>query len=112
MFVSPFIGMDQTYRFDLSEPGERLSIRIKQGDAGGDLLIATQNGARRALSDATLARLALRLPFLPMQVMAAIHWQALRLWLKGAPFRRYRGPQGDRGPAPATEALADPRLAR
>lgn len=112
MFVSPFIGMDQTYRFDLAEPGERLSIRIKQGDAGGDLLIATQNGARRALSDATLARLALRLPFLPMQVMAAIHWQALRLWLKGAPFRRYRGPQGDRGPAPATEALADPRLAR
>lgn len=112
MFVSPFIGMDQVYRFHLAEPGERLALRIKQGDAEGDLLIATQNGERRALSDATLARLALRAPLLPMQVMAAIHWQALRLWLKGAPFRRYRGPKGDSGPNPATEALAQPRLAR
>lgn len=112
MFVSPFIGMDQTYRFHLAPAGERLAIRIKQGDAQGDLLIATQNGERRALSDATLARLALRAPLLPAQVMAAIHWQALRLWLKGAPFRRYRGPKGDCGAAPTTEALAEPPMAR
>lgn len=92
MFVSPFIGMDQTYRFHLAPPDERLSLRIKQGDADGDLLIAAQNGVRLPLTDATLARLALSVPFLPFKVIAAIHWQALRLWLKGAPFRRYPGP--------------------
>jgi DUF1365 family protein len=91
MFVSPFIGMDQTYRFDLAPPGERLALRIKQGDADGDLLIAAQNGSRLELSDATLARMALSVPLLPFKIMAAIHWQALRLWLKGAPFRRYPG---------------------
>lgn len=93
MFVSPFIGLDQTYRFDLAPPGERLALRIKQGDRDGDLLIATQNGDRRPLDDAQLLRHALSVPLLPFKVMAAIHWQALRLWLKGAPFRRYPGPQ-------------------
>ncbi|MGM0585992.1 MAG: DUF1365 domain-containing protein [Pseudomonadota bacterium] len=97
MFVSPFIGMDQTYRFHLAPPGERLSLRIKQGDADGDLLIAAQNGVRLPLTDATLARLALSVPLLPFKVIAAIHWQALRLWLKGAPFRRYPGPKAPAG---------------
>ncbi len=56
MFVSPFIGMDQTYRFHLAPPSDRLAIRIKQGDADGDLLIAAQNGRRLPLTDAALAR--------------------------------------------------------
>lgn len=112
MFVSPFIGMDQVYRFDLLPPGETLALRIKQGDAQGDLLIATQNGARRPLTDSVLARLALGAPFLPVQVTAAIHWQALRLWLKGAPFRRYPGPKRDSAAGSDAETLARARLAR
>jgi DUF1365 family protein len=90
-FVSPFIGMDQTYRFTLRPPGERLSIRIKQADARGDYLIATQSGAAGPLSDAALARLVLRTPLTTFKVIAAIHWQALRLWLKGAKFLGYPG---------------------
>ena len=101
MFVSPFIGMDQTYRFDVLPPGERLAIRIKQGDRDGDLLIATQSGDRLPLTDATLARMLLRFPLVTFKVIAGIHWEALRLFLKGAPFRRYPGagsafhPQGN-----------------
>lgn len=91
MFVSPFIGMDQTYRFTIRPPGDRLALRIRQGDAHGDVLIATQSGRAAPLSDATLARLALRQPLGTVKVIAAIHWQALRLWLKGAKFLRYRG---------------------
>ena len=93
MFVSPFIEMDQTYRFTIRPPGERLSIRIKQGDGtpGGDWLIATQSGTRRALSDRNLAGLALSHPLAAFKVIAAIHWQALKLWLKGARFIRYPG---------------------
>jgi len=90
-FVSPFIGMDQTYRFTIRPPGARLALRIKQADARGDYLIATQSGAALPLTDATLARIALRTPWAMLKVIAAIHWQALRLWLKGAKFLGYPG---------------------
>lgn len=90
-FVSPFIGMDQTYRFTLRPPGDRLAVRIKQADARGDYLIATQSGEARPMTNATLARLMLRMPLTSFKVIAAIHWQALRLWLKGAKFLGYPG---------------------
>jgi DUF1365 family protein len=90
-FVSPFIPMDQTYRFTIRPPGERLCIRIKQADANGDYLIATQNGVAQPLTDRALASLALRTPWAMLKVMLAIHWQALRLWLKGARFLGHPG---------------------
>ncbi|MEO1774143.1 MAG: DUF1365 domain-containing protein [Pseudomonadota bacterium] len=91
-FVSPFIGMDQRYRFTIRAPRERLSIKIRQGDAEGDWLIATQNGHRRPLSDAGLLRAWMVHPLMTLKVILAIHWQALVLWLKGARFHPYRGP--------------------
>ena len=90
-FVSPFIGMDQTYRFTLRAPGEKLAIRIKQADARGDYLIATQSGTARPMTDASLAGMLLRMPWASVKVIAAIHWQALRLWLKGARFLGHPG---------------------
>jgi hypothetical protein len=99
-FVSPFIGMDQTYRFTIRPPGERLAIRIRQGDAVGDWLIATQTGRREALSDRALLRAWAAHPLMTFKVFAAIHWQALILWVRGATFRRYPGPypEGDTHP--------------
>lgn len=91
-FVSPFIGMDQTYAFTIRPPGERLAIRIRQRDGEGPWLIATQSGTRRALSDRGLLAAWARRPLMTLKVIAAIHWQALRLFLKGARFHRYRGP--------------------
>ncbi len=91
-FVSPFIGMDQAYAFTLRPPGARLALRIRQGDGERDWLIATQTGRRRALSDAELFRAWAAHPLMTLKVIAAIHWQALKLWLKGARFHRYRGP--------------------
>lgn len=90
-FVSPFIGMDQTYSFTIRPPGARLALRIKQADARGDYLIATQSGTARPMTDAALVRLMLRMPLTSFKVIAAIHWQALRLWLKGARFLGYPG---------------------
>lgn len=91
-FVSPFIAMDQIYSFTIRPPGERLAVRIRQRDGTGPWLIATQSGKRRPLSDAELARQWAAHPLMTVKVVAAIHWQALRLWLRGARFRRYRGP--------------------
>ena len=91
-FVSPFIGMDQSYRFTFRRPGARLALKIRQHDRTGPWLIATQSGDRRPLSDRELLRQWLRHPAMTFKVIAAIHWQALRLWLKGAAFRPYRGP--------------------
>ena len=94
-FVSPFIQMNQTYRFTLRRPDARLAVRIRQHDADGPYLIATQSGTRRPLTDATLLRLWAGHPLMTLKVIAAIHWQALRLWLKGAKFIPYRGPYPD-----------------
>ncbi|MEM9782412.1 MAG: DUF1365 domain-containing protein [Pseudomonadota bacterium] len=94
-FVSPFLDMGQRYRFTLARPGRRPAIRIRQGHAGdgpeGDWLIATQNGTRRPLSDRALLAAFASHPLMTLKVFAAIHWQALRLWLKGATFHPYRG---------------------
>ncbi len=98
MFVSPFIPMEQTYRFTLRQPGERLAMRIRQGDAEGELLIATQNGIASPLSDASVLRLAFRDPVMTRKVIGGIHWEALRLFLKGAPFRRYPGEERAKSP--------------
>ena len=86
-FVSPFIGQDETYRFTIRPPDRRLALKIRQ-----ETLIATWSGNRRPLTDGQLLRLWDSHPLMTFKVVAAIHWQALRLWLKGARFRPYRGP--------------------
>ena len=99
-FVSPFIGMDQTYRFTIRPPGERLAVKIRQHDTKGPWLIATQSGSRRPLTGRALLGAWASHPLMTLKVMGAIHWQALKLWIKGASFRRYRGayPETDTHP--------------
>ena len=94
-FVSPFIQLDQTYRFTIRRPDARLAVRIRQHDETGPNLIATQSGTRRPLTDAAVLRLWASHPLMTLKVIAAIHWQALKLWLKGARFIPYRGPYPD-----------------
>lgn len=97
-YVSPFIEMDQTYHFTLRRPEDRLAVRIRQHDANGPYLIATQNGMRRPLTDASLLRAWATHPLMTIKVIVSIHWQALKLWTKGARFLPYRGPY----PSPET----------
>lgn len=88
MYVSPFIAMDQTYRFTLDLPGQRMGVRIRQAGPGGDTLIATHTGRGERLTDAGLARALVLYPLLSFRVIALIHWHAARLFLKGVPFLR------------------------
>jgi DUF1365 family protein len=83
-YVSPFIEMAMRYRFRISPPGEDVKLRILETGRDGPLLAATFTGRRHALTSAALLRSFAALPLLTFKIMAAIHWQALRLWLKGA----------------------------
>lgn len=89
MYVSPFIDMDQVYRFSVMPPDERLALRIRQAGPEGETLIATHTGRGEALTDRALARVFVTHPLLSFRVIALIHWHALRLVLKGVRFRRY-----------------------
>lgn len=92
--VSPFLDMNMRYHFRINRPTEqpnsRLSVSIRETrlDAEGEVLtlIATHNAHRDALSSANLWREALRIPFLTFKVIGLIHWQALKIWLKGGVF--------------------------
>lgn len=82
-YVSPFVEMAMRYHFRVSPPGERIKLRILETDREGPLLSATFNGARRPLTTTALSRAFFALPLVTLKIVAAIHWEALRLWLKG-----------------------------
>ena len=84
--VSPFIGADCHYAFRFGEPGSRLEVAIRQYEHGLPRLTATQLGRALPLNDVGLLRALARTPLMTFKVMTAIHWHALKLWLRGAPF--------------------------
>lgn len=107
-FVSPFVPMECRYDFLIRPPGEHVLVRIEEEDAEGPLLIASFSGRRREWSDGTLWRVFLSHPLMTFKVTAAIHWEALKLLMKGVPIFAHRAapphvvsthhPAGDREP--------------
>jgi DUF1365 family protein len=88
-FVSPFLPMGLRYEFQAASPGPSIMIAIRAVGSEGVALRAALAGERRRLTDGALLKVALTVPLVPLKTMAAIHWQALRLLMKGV---RYRGP--------------------
>ena len=83
-YVSPFIDLAMRYLFRIRPPGESVRLRILEVDRDGPLLSATFAGGREAMTSGTLMRLCAAIPFLGLKIVAGIHWEALKLWLKGA----------------------------
>ena len=83
MYVSPFIGMDAVYHFRIVPPGDGVKIVIRQEDADGLLLAASFRGDRTPITVRALAGCLLGFPLMTLKIIAAIHWEALLLWLKG-----------------------------
>jgi DUF1365 family protein len=93
--VSPFIPMRMEYRFRVSEPEDRLALLIREDAPEGELLVACQTGSRVEWSDAALLRAFFRYPLLTVKIIGAIHWEALRLWIKGAKYHPRPAPPAD-----------------
>jgi len=85
--VSPFMDMEQTYAFRVRPPDELFSLVIDVHDAEGRILTARHHAARRDLTDRALLGLFFSVPFLTLRVVGGIHWEALKLWLKGVKLR-------------------------
>ena len=104
-YVSPFVEMAMRYHFRVMLPQDRVKLRILETNSEGPLLSATFNGQRRILTTRELLRSFFSLPLVTLKIIAAIHWEALRLWLKGVRLVPRPGKTADEGLA--TEARSD-----
>jgi DUF1365 family protein len=85
--VSPFMDMDVSYQFRVSLPAGRIGVFITASDNAGVVLAAGFTGRRQALTDAALLRAVFGMPLQGAKVVFGIHWEAMKLWVKGMKLR-------------------------
>ena len=86
MHVSPFMPMDMQYDWQWSAPAARLLVQMGCTRGKERLFDATLSLRRRPLRGCAMAATLVRFPWMTARVVTAIHWQALRLWLKRVPY--------------------------
>ena len=84
--VSPFIEMNCTYFFKILKPSNKILLIIDQHDDEGKLLYASQDGNRIDFNNKNLILSYLRHPLMSFKIIAAIHFEAFKLWTKGIKF--------------------------
>jgi DUF1365 family protein len=90
-FVSPFLENDLRYVFDVTPPGDSVSVRITVWRDDEVALAASFAGRKRELSDANIFAAWAGNPFMTLKVLIGIHWEALKMLAKGV---RYLGRGG------------------
>ena len=86
-YVSPFMDMQLAYAFRILRPEERVLVAVDTSDADGLVLAASFSGERRPLTDGQLIKAWLSHPWMTLGVLAAIHIEALKIWLGGEKLR-------------------------
>lgn len=94
LYVSPFQPVEGGYVFRFDIRDDRIGVWIDYTSGTGGLL-ATLTGTRAPLTNSRVIRALLRRPFGSRRVLGLIHWQALKLWWKGATFRVRPDPPPD-----------------
>ena len=104
-YVSPFLPMDLRYGFTIAPPDETVHVGVDVLDGQGLVLAASFSGVRRPLTEGAIWRALATHPWQVLGVLAAIHWEALKIVLKGFRFfpqdpatRRVRRPADHGGP--------------
>jgi uncharacterized protein len=91
-YVSPFLDMDMRYDFRITGPDERIAVGISVNSPARPVMTAVMTGRRRELTELNLMFIFLKIPMITIKVIAAIHWEALRLWAKGIRLHRRPSP--------------------
>ena len=91
--VSPFMAMARDYHWTFTVPADALHVHMDVLDGMAREFDATLQLERIPLDATSLARVLWRFPLMTAQVVGAIHWQALRLWLKRAPIHDHPLPE-------------------
>lgn len=84
--VSPFMDIEQNYRWSFSLPGQSLGVHMENREAGSKLFDATMRLDAVPITGRSLARVLYAYPMMTGRVIVAIYWQALQLWRKRVPF--------------------------
>lgn len=90
-YVSPFQPIEGEYEFRFDVRDDKVGIWIDLTFPGGGVT-ANLIGKRRPLSNKAILKSLLRRPFASRRVLGLIHWQALKLWFKGAKYRKRTTP--------------------
>jgi DUF1365 family protein len=102
--VSPFLPMDMHYRWRFVDPHAALMVHMQNHKGGERVFDATLNLHRQEITGPRLARMLLRYPLITLKIILLIHFQALRLWMKGAVFQPHPAKRD-----PATETTLESR---
>ncbi len=78
--------MECNYYFRVLQPSETISVVIDQSDKDGKLLYASQDGKAKEFNEKNLIISYISHPLMTFKIIAAIHYEALKLWLKGIKF--------------------------
>jgi uncharacterized protein len=96
--VSPFMDMNMDYDWRFKTPAEKLLVHMKNFQNGEELFNASLSMRQKPVNSFNLAIALIRFPLVTLKIIVAIHYQALRLWLKNIPF--FPHPDKQEAPAP------------